>query len=277
MIVESKVLNWASPFRASVNLRRIDVINSSLGSCRAVFEYQRVKPVTVTGANHCKQYSQIYCNLGNFSKPVAPIILPKLPTFQAMFVKVWKSFIFLVKSFLGNFFWTFGNFLLVTLIVSAHEQLISLFKGNVNTFHPKNKRLLNYILMSATRIRWFWTETNLPRRRSQNNSLLSFGAGSGILNFWQHFECHWILNWTENWHKCCNKSGAPSLSELTKPAMLPFPTLWLVVSWETSMPMTIKPSNGGLEDHWHRTNKNLKHFLVKNYGQNTEEDKILHI
>ena len=45
----------------------------------------------------------IYCTFGNFSKPVATIILPKLPTFQSNFVKVSKSFIFLVKSFLGNF------------------------------------------------------------------------------------------------------------------------------------------------------------------------------
>ena len=44
----------------------------------------------------------IYCTLGNFSKPV--IILPELPTFQAIFVQVSKSFIFLVESFLGNFY-----------------------------------------------------------------------------------------------------------------------------------------------------------------------------
>ena len=38
-----------------------------------------------------------------------------LPTFQAIFVEVSKSFIFRVESFLGNF-QTFGNFLLVTLL-----------------------------------------------------------------------------------------------------------------------------------------------------------------
>ena len=46
----------------------------------------------------------IYCTLGNFSKPVVTIILPKLPTFLGIFVKVSKSLIFLVKSFLGNFY-----------------------------------------------------------------------------------------------------------------------------------------------------------------------------
>ena len=46
----------------------------------------------------------IYYNLANFSKPVATMILPKLPTLYSIFVKVLKSFIFLVKSFLGNFY-----------------------------------------------------------------------------------------------------------------------------------------------------------------------------
>ena len=46
----------------------------------------------------------IYCMLGNFSKPVATTILPKWPTFLGNFLKVSKSFIFLVKSFWGNFY-----------------------------------------------------------------------------------------------------------------------------------------------------------------------------
>ena len=44
----------------------------------------------------------IYWTLGNFSKPVATISLPKSPT--GNFVKVSKSLIFLEKSFLGNFY-----------------------------------------------------------------------------------------------------------------------------------------------------------------------------
>ena len=32
------------------------------------------------------------------------MILPKSPTFLAIFVRVWKSFFFLVKSFLGKFY-----------------------------------------------------------------------------------------------------------------------------------------------------------------------------
>ena len=45
----------------------------------------------------------IYCTLGNFSKYVAAIILPKLRTLIGNFYKVGKCFIMLVKSFLGNF------------------------------------------------------------------------------------------------------------------------------------------------------------------------------
>ena len=36
----------------------------------------------------------IYCTLGNFSKPVATLILPKLPTFLVDFCKVIKTFNF---------------------------------------------------------------------------------------------------------------------------------------------------------------------------------------
>ena len=41
--------------------------------------------------------------LGNYLKPLATINLPKSPTFLSIFVKVSKSLISLVKSFLGNF------------------------------------------------------------------------------------------------------------------------------------------------------------------------------
>ena len=44
----------------------------------------------------------IYCTLGNFSKPVTTIILGKMKHFR-QFLKVSKSFIFLVKSFLALF------------------------------------------------------------------------------------------------------------------------------------------------------------------------------
>ena len=45
-----------------------------------------------------------YCTLGNFSKSMATIILPKLPTLLGNFLKMTKSFMFPVESFLGNFY-----------------------------------------------------------------------------------------------------------------------------------------------------------------------------
>ena len=45
----------------------------------------------------------ICCTLCNFFKPLATIILPKLPTFLGIFIGV-KILIFLVKTIWGNFF-----------------------------------------------------------------------------------------------------------------------------------------------------------------------------
>ena len=46
----------------------------------------------------------IFCTLGNFLKALATIILLKSSTVLSIFVKVSKSIIFLLKSFLGNFY-----------------------------------------------------------------------------------------------------------------------------------------------------------------------------
>ena len=46
----------------------------------------------------------IFCTLGKCLKPLAAINFPKSPTFLGNFVKVSKSILFLVKSFLGNFY-----------------------------------------------------------------------------------------------------------------------------------------------------------------------------
>ena len=45
-----------------------------------------------------------FCTFSNFLKPLGTINLPKSPTFLGNFLKVSKSIIFLVKSFLGNFY-----------------------------------------------------------------------------------------------------------------------------------------------------------------------------
>ena len=46
----------------------------------------------------------IFCTLSNHSKSVPTIKCQNLPHSYAIFVKVSKSLIFLVKSFLGNFY-----------------------------------------------------------------------------------------------------------------------------------------------------------------------------
>ena len=96
-----------------------------------------------------------FCTLGNFSKPVATIILPKPPTFKAIFVKLSKSFIFLVKSFLGNFYRHLANFywshwtdasLLSRLIVRSKPYLIPihfLCRTTYTIIHSLNAYPLN--------------------------------------------------------------------------------------------------------------------------------------
>ena len=64
--------------------------------------------------------------MGNFSKPVTIIMLPKLPTVVAIFVKVSKSFTFLV---IGQLLLKFGDFLLVTLdIIQSRDREHSRFE-----------------------------------------------------------------------------------------------------------------------------------------------------
>ena len=57
----------------------------------------------------------IFCTLGTFLKPLATNNLPKSLTFLGNFVKVSKSIIFLVTSFLGSFYRHLAIFFLVTL------------------------------------------------------------------------------------------------------------------------------------------------------------------
>ena len=52
----------------------------------------------------------ICCTLGNFLKPWATNILPKLPTFFVNFCNGVKIFNFLLKSILGNFYRHLANF-----------------------------------------------------------------------------------------------------------------------------------------------------------------------
>ena len=57
----------------------------------------------------------IFCTLGNFSKPVATIIVPKLSTFRAIFCKGVNISHFSNEIIFGQLLQTFGNLILVTL------------------------------------------------------------------------------------------------------------------------------------------------------------------
>ena len=61
----------------------------------------------------------IYLILGNFSKPVGTMSLPKYTTFIGNFCKGVKIFHFSSELIFGQLLQTFGNFLLVTLDVIA--------------------------------------------------------------------------------------------------------------------------------------------------------------
>ena len=66
----------------------------------------------------------IYWTLGNFSKPLATIYLPKSPTFLGNFCKGVKIYHFSSEIIFGQLLWTFGDFFLVTLYVSKHFSII---------------------------------------------------------------------------------------------------------------------------------------------------------
>ena len=63
----------------------------------------------------CDQIGRFIGLCTTFQSLQQQLICPNLPHYQAIFVKVSKSFIFLVKSFLATLLQTFGDFLLVTL------------------------------------------------------------------------------------------------------------------------------------------------------------------
>ena len=56
-----------------------------------------------------------FCTLGNFSKPLATIHLPKSLTFLGNFCKGIKIYHFSSEIIFGQLLQTFGNFYLVTL------------------------------------------------------------------------------------------------------------------------------------------------------------------
>ena len=78
------------------------------------------KKVSVTILGDLLHFGQLFNVCGN----------NYLAQIAHIFVKVSKSFMFLVKSFLGNFQKTFGDFLLVTLVKEKERGLSSSTKKN---------------------------------------------------------------------------------------------------------------------------------------------------
>ena len=83
-------------------------------------EHESSQLTTRTGLLPVRPDWAIYWTLGNFLKPLATTNLPKSPTYLGIFVKVSKSIIFLVKSFLGNFY-----------------RHLAIFSGHTGTCPPK--------------------------------------------------------------------------------------------------------------------------------------------
>ena len=64
----------------------------------------------------CDQIGRFFCNLGNHSKPVATINLPKSPTFLGNLCQGVKIIHFSSEIIFVQLLQTFGDFYLVTLV-----------------------------------------------------------------------------------------------------------------------------------------------------------------
>ena len=94
----------------------------------------------------------IFCTLGNNSKPVATIILTKLPTLLVNFCKGAKIIHFCSEIILGQLLWTFGNFYLVTLSITngSHLPFINDTLSLVSAAQI-NRKIINFKGMSFHR------------------------------------------------------------------------------------------------------------------------------
>ena len=89
--------------------------------------------LTQTHSNQCDQIGRFIGLWATFQSLWQQLVCPNHPHSQAIFVNVSKSFIFLVKSFLGNF-------LLVTLILTH----------NLNILSPSDFHSVSAFLLSRT-------------------------------------------------------------------------------------------------------------------------------
>ena len=98
----------------------------------------------------------IYWTLGNFSKSVATISLPKSPTFLGNFCKGVKILIFCGRRIFGQLLQTFGDFLLVTLFANTVVTKHGLFSPLPGSTWRCSFRILRACPSSRSQARTCW-------------------------------------------------------------------------------------------------------------------------
>ena len=106
--------------------------HSATESCRAQISLTDLKSLSAKYNVLSETRLGYLLHFGNFSKPVATITLPKVPTFLGNFCGVVKIFHFACEIILGQLLWTFGNFLLVTLDLLEDRMVVWKYVREVN-------------------------------------------------------------------------------------------------------------------------------------------------
>ena len=96
----------------------------------------------------------IYWTLGNFSKPLATISLPKSPTFLGNFWKGVKIFHFSSEIILGKFYRQLDDFFLVTLVEGAYILgLNTIYKWHLTIQQNNQSSLVRWLEAENTNLR----------------------------------------------------------------------------------------------------------------------------
>ena len=121
----------------------------------------------------------IYWTLGKFLKPLATINLPKSLTFLGKFVKVAKSIIFLVPSFLENFYRHLAIFFWSHCCWMSFDVIIFLY----------------FLLWAAIKPLSFMQITNFPKTFCRHTPLIwvMIGLQAPLLSKCRQTAGHWSL------------------------------------------------------------------------------------
>ena len=118
----------------------------------------------------------IYWTLGKFYSLWQQLIYPNLPHSLAIFVKVSKSIIFVVKSFLGNFYRHLATFFLVTLDSTHLFDSKNKFKPIFLRFHSTGGQLP----VSEPKFRTPLADAFLAAVRDNGHQVLDINAGDWV-------------------------------------------------------------------------------------------------